>query len=65
MKAKCRTVVQRRALEIGREGLSDADLQKIDDRMRATMRRLAREESLSGGGISALRAIDLRHVVHG
>ena len=44
MKAKCANVVQRRALELGREGVSDADLRKIDERMAATMRRLARDE---------------------
>ena len=44
MLEKCKTVVRAKAQEIGREGLTDADLKAIDDRMAATMKRLARQD---------------------
>lgn len=44
MHPNCRAAVSQRALEIGREGLTDADLRGIDERMARTMRRLAGTE---------------------
>ena len=41
---KCKQAVRSAAKDMGREGLKDSDLQAIDDRMQATMRRLARTE---------------------
>lgn len=44
MLAKCAKAVRSAAKELGREGLTDADLRGIEDRMSATMRRLARTD---------------------
>ena len=44
MKQKCADQVRARARDIGREGLTDGDLRAINDRLDATMRRLARTE---------------------
>ncbi len=44
MLAKCAKAVRSAAKELGREGLTDADLKAIDDRMSETMRRLARQD---------------------
>jgi hypothetical protein len=41
---KCRAAVNAAAKEMGREGLTDGELKKIDDRLSETMRRLARTE---------------------
>lgn len=38
---KCAKAVRAAAKDLGREGLKDSDLKAIDDRMQATMRRLA------------------------
>lgn len=44
MLERCAKAVRAAAKEIGREGLTDADLRAIDERMDATMRRLAQTE---------------------
>jgi hypothetical protein len=44
MKPQCVAAVNRAALELGREGLTDAELRAIDDRLSSTMRRLARQD---------------------
>lgn len=44
MLTRCATAVRSAAKELGREGLSDADLKSIEDRMSDTMRRLARTD---------------------
>lgn len=44
MKAKCVAAVRAAAKEIGREGITDAEIRAIDARLRRTMRELARTE---------------------
>jgi hypothetical protein len=44
MLQRCAQAVRAAAKELGREGLTDADLKSIDDRMSETMRRLARQD---------------------
>lgn len=44
MQKRCADAVRAAAKGLGREGLSDADLKSIDDRLSATMRRLARTD---------------------
>lgn len=44
MLTKCAKAVRSAAKEMGREGLTDADLKGIEDRMSATMRRMARSD---------------------
>jgi hypothetical protein len=44
MLKKCAQAVRSAAKEMGREGLTDADLKAIEDRMSDTMRRLARTD---------------------
>ncbi len=44
MHPKCRTAVNAKAAEAGRQPLTDAEVRRIDDAMSATMRRLARTE---------------------
>ena len=44
MQPKCRQRVAQRAEELGREGLTDAEVNAIEARLSATMRRLARVE---------------------
>jgi hypothetical protein len=44
MKAKCVAAVRAAAKEIGREGITDAEIKGIDSRLRRTMRELARTE---------------------
>lgn len=44
MLTKCAKAVRSAAKELGREGLTDADLKSIEDRMSDTMRRLARTD---------------------
>jgi hypothetical protein len=44
MMPRCAKAVRAAAQELGREGLTDADLKSIEDRMSETMRRLARTD---------------------
>ena len=44
MKAKCIAAVRAAAKEIGREGITDAEIKAIDARLRRTMQQLARTE---------------------
>jgi len=44
LKAKCIAAVRAAAKEIGREGITDAEIKAIDARLRRTMRELARSE---------------------
>jgi hypothetical protein len=44
VKAKCVAAVREAAKEIGREGITDAEIAAIDARLRRTMRELARTE---------------------
>ena len=41
---KCEKAVRARASEIGREGLTDANLREINDRLNGTMKRLAKQD---------------------
>ena len=45
MLPKCEKAVRAAAGAIGREGLTNADLKAIDDRLNSTMKRLARQDS--------------------
>lgn len=42
---KCEQAVRSAASAIGREGLTNADLKAIDDRLNSTLKRLARQDS--------------------